>query len=458
MITEHIYAKISKRYLYAPNKRRGVRLVLSSFERSLTAKNGVKIYSYKNPNLHGFYISLFLKGGSMYEEQGDEGITHFLEHVLVRNVNKLFSGRLYSELDRLGIEFNASTYAEMVQFYVCGADKNFCRGAEIISKLLCPIALTREEIDTERRRIKAEIRENDDKNSMSAFAMQTVYPGTTLKNYITGTAKSVSKITRSRLEKYRRDVFTGENVFLYVTGSFTEEDILDLSEKIGAATLFGAVPKRDNVAPVPQNFLKRDANVALKNDDFTMVRFNFDIDMSRVSSPVIDVIYDNLFSGYNSPFFIKMSEERGIFYDISGAVERYKNIGMLYFSFEVREAAIYDAVSMSVEILNSFMSAPLEEGALMKAGYVDNAQMLYDDLRESNFTLAYDSHILDLGYPSLASRRAVYEKITAEDVRRGACEIFSPKNLTLTVKGKKKKIDTERIREILLTLGKKLTR
>ena len=124
-----------------------MRLVMSSFERSLTAKNGVKIYSYKNPNLHGFYISLFLKGGSMYEEQGDEGITHFLEHVLVRNVNKLFSGKLYSELDRLGIEFNASTYAEMVQFYTSGAVKNFKYAAEALTLLFSPIILTAEELD-----------------------------------------------------------------------------------------------------------------------------------------------------------------------------------------------------------------------------------------------------------------------------------------------------------------------
>ena len=92
-------------------------------EQSCKAKNGVSVYCYKNPDLHGFFISLFLKGGSMYEEDKDSGITHFLEHVLVRNVNCLYEGRLYSELDRYGLEFNASTYAEMVQFFVSGSDK-----------------------------------------------------------------------------------------------------------------------------------------------------------------------------------------------------------------------------------------------------------------------------------------------------------------------------------------------
>ena len=69
-----------------------------------------RIYYYKNPALHGFFISLFLREGSVYESAENLGITHFLEHALVRNVNNLRSGELYRELDRLGIEFGASTY------------------------------------------------------------------------------------------------------------------------------------------------------------------------------------------------------------------------------------------------------------------------------------------------------------------------------------------------------------
>ena len=63
--------------------------------KSLIAENGIKIYGYKNPALHGFFISLFFKGGSMYEREEDMGITHFLEHVLVRNVNKLYGMKIY---------------------------------------------------------------------------------------------------------------------------------------------------------------------------------------------------------------------------------------------------------------------------------------------------------------------------------------------------------------------------
>ena len=419
----------------------------------LTAENGIKIYGYRNQSLHGFFISLFFRGGSMYEREEDMGITHFLEHVLVRNVNRLYDLRLYEILDRHGLEFNASTYAEMVQFYLSGATENFRYGAEAAARLLAPIILSKTEIDAERRRIKAEIRENDDKNSMSTFAMGEIFGGTTLRNSITGTNKSVDKITARRLENYRKKEFTKDNLFFFVTGNYSDLDLEYLSDIIGRYSICEPSGElRDNVAPVPSDFGERGARVAVKSGDYTAVRFNFDIDMNKVPSAALDLIYDNLFAGYNSPFFIKMSEERGLFYDITGSTERYRNIGTLYFSFEVKEKDIYEAVKCSVEILRTFKESQLRDGSCMKAGYTDNAGLLFDDARELNFTFAYDTEIMGLGYEDVNERRKVYEKITPEDIRLGASEIFSPDNLILTVKGNKKKIDSERLREICLAL------
>ena len=86
-------------------------------EKRTVAKNGIPVYSFTNEKSHSFYISMFLKAGCMYEREDESGITHFLEHVVIRNINKLMDGRLYRELDKYGLEFNASTYSEMVQFY-----------------------------------------------------------------------------------------------------------------------------------------------------------------------------------------------------------------------------------------------------------------------------------------------------------------------------------------------------
>lgn len=421
-------------------------------EEKRIAKNGIEIYGYKNPSLHGFFISVFLRAGCMYESERDNGITHFLEHILVRNVNKIMDGRLYRELDRHGVEYNASTFSEMVQFYVSGASHNFSFGAEVISRIFSEIILSPSEIDLERKRIKAEIRESDDKNALSSFSNEKVFSDTSLSRPIMGTAKSVSRITKTRLEEYRRSVFTRDNAFIYVTGNYTDADMESLVEIISERTLFEG-EKHTNIAPVPKDFLKRECEVHIKNADYTMARFNFDLDMSRLTVPETDLIYDLLFSGYSSSFFIQMSEEKGLFYDISGSAERYRNIGTLSFSFELKEKDLLSAISLTVDILNQFKETTLPDGELMKAPYVDNAELLYDDLREFNFTMAYDNRIMCLGYPSLKERRKAYDSVSGEDIRRAAREIFKSQNLTFTMKGNKKKIPAEKIKEILGGLG-----
>ena len=268
-------------------------------------KNGVKIYAYKNTAQHGFYLSLFVKAGSMYESEDECGITHFFEHVAVRNVNAVRRGKLYAQLDRYGIDFNASTYSEMVQFYVSGASENFSVGASVITDLLSPLVLSVQEVDAERGRIRAEIRESDDKSSLVSFSSGIVFEETTLARQITGTAKSISRISRKKLEEYRKRILTRENIFFYVTGNFTDADIRGLSEMIERFKITSG-EARSNIAPVPKGFFDRPGTPHVKNADFTMARFTFDLDMSKITMPESDLLYDILLSGYNSDFFIEL--------------------------------------------------------------------------------------------------------------------------------------------------------
>lgn len=422
-------------------------------ENKRESASGIKIYDYRSAASHGFYISLFFRAGSMYEREEECGITHFFEHAAIRNVNCLMGGELYRTLDRCGIEFNASTYSEMVQFYITGARGSFRVAAEIIANLLSPIVLPIEDIATERDRIKAEIREGDERGSLANFTSAIVHKGTSLSRPITGTAGGISRISRARLEAYRRRITTRDNIFFYVTGNVTDEDLDYLASLVGSAELFDG-EKHENIAPVCENFGKRSPAVNVKSADFTMVRFTFDIDMQKISVQASDLLYDLLLGGYNARLFIEMSENRGLCYDLSGAVERYKNIGSFTFTFEVKSGALYDAIELALSILKALGKENIPEDECMKAGYVGGSELLFDDIRELNFTLAYDNHIMDQGYKTLADRAAAYNSVTPDTLSRAARELFRLENLTLTMKGNKKKIDTDRIAALLEKFGK----
>ncbi len=417
-------------------------------ERLYVTKNGIKIYSYRNENAHSFFISMFLRAGSMFEREEDGGITHFLEHISIRNVNALMGGRLYALLDKYGLEFNASTFAEMVQFYTGGSPKNFAVAAEVIASVLSPVVVSPVEVAIERDRIKAEIREGDEKNSLAAFSGSVVFENTSLSRSILGTNKTVSRITKSRLERYRQEVMTSGNIFFYVSGNFTDEDISALAREIERYDVREGEPRR-NIAPVPESFCKRSPEVHIKNGDFTILRLTFDIDMSLVSAPALDLIYDMLISGYNSRLFFELSEKRGIFYDINGQLDKYKNIGVFAFSFEIKEEKLYEALELTLAILTDVKNKIPEESECMKAGYVDNAPMLLDDSRELNFTFGYGNHIMEQNCKNLDDHINSYKRVTPDELQRAMETIFAPENLTVTVKGKKRKIDKARLDGIL---------
>ena len=410
------------------------------------SKCGIPLYVYKNTAQHGFYVSVFARCGSMYESEGDEGITHLLEHCLIRNVNKLYGGTLYAELDAEGMEFNASTYSEMLQFYVTAATGKFSTGMAVLGKLFSPITLSRREMDAEKMRVKAEIRESDDKSSLSSFTAARVFVGTPLAHSIVGTNGSVDAVSLTRLEAYRRTALCSGNVFFYITGNVTDADI---AEALAAIDGFDIVKGEgnSNLAPVPSDFFRRPREVFVKNSDYTAVRLTFDLDMSRMSVAETDLLYDSLITGYNSRLFIELSEKRGLVYDISGNLERYRNVGTLSFFFEVNGRHTEQAVEIVVSVLNSMKSS--EGITCIKAGYTDNAFLLYDDMRELNFTFAYDNHIMSEGYTSVAERRERYAAVTEHRLAELACMLFVRDNLTVTLKADKRRTDTAALGAIL---------
>ena len=172
--------------------------------------------------------------------------------------------------------------------------------------------------------------------------------------------------------------------------------------------------------------------------------------MKKHSSPEIDLLYDMLLSGYDSRLFIELSENRGLFYDLGGSVERYSNIGVLSFGYELKEKDLEAAIGLTFDILAEMKDPARLPERCMKAGYVDNAMMLLDDARELNFTFAYDNHIMNMGFSSVEERRKCYAQVTREDIAALTKELFRPENLTVTIKGSKKKIIPERIRAIAL--------
>ncbi len=425
-------------------------------EKKIETGNGPEIYWYPNCHTHSFCLSLYIRAGCIYESGRDNGITHFMEHMVFRSINRHMDGRMYQILDEKGLYFNGATYKEFIQLYIIGAPQHFTEAADILLKVFEPFCLSAEDIGTEQQRVKSEIREAGDLKSLDHFAGTFVWENTNTANTILGTKGNVSRFTGKRMESYRKDVLRRGNVFLYVTGNVSEKDIGELSEKAQRCRLSAERTPENNCVEVPCSFMARPCRVYVKSSEYYMVQFSFDFMTKRYTTAELALLYDILFSGENSLVHQELSEKRGWIYSYTSALEKYSNIGRIYFSYEIGKKRLQDSVALVFRALSALLDEEtLSERLLwVLPEYTDNAYMIYDDNEGFNWQRAYECHIMGEDYKTIEAGKSAFEAVTPRRLLQIVKEIFRRENLVLSMKGRKQQIDTAGIEELIAGFGR----
>lgn len=400
-----------------------------------TTDGGVKVYSFPTAT-HSFNLSLYIPAGPLFDEPREAGISHFYEHAVFRNINKLMDYKLYSVLDSLGLTLSGATYNELIQFSVQGAPSHFRQGAEILLLALSPFVISKTELDAERERVKREIREDTYSSSVDAMCQKLVWEGTPLGETITGTVGRVSGFSLNKLRDHAEKITGGENIFFYLTGAIDDGDVEWLVEKVNKIPLPKS-EKRENIAKLPPRFFHRSPDLSVKRADYCKVKFAYDVDTTLFPKPVRDLVYDILFQGDTSRVFLELSEKNGYIYSFDANLDEYKNIGSLTLSFETSPAHFLPALQALREIFDGITKDITDsELSLAKVPYLENYLFILDDTESLNWNKAWESHFLGFDYETLEARREAYEKVTVEDVLHCAREIFRPENLSVAVKHK----------------------
>ena len=421
-------------------------------EEKRIAASGIPVFAYRNSALHGFCLSLYVRAGSMYERADRCGETHFVEHIVFRNINARMNGQLYPMLDRCGLSFNAVTYKEFVQFYIVGAKSRFADAVTVFSRLFDPVDLPCKEIDPERMRIKSEIRESEEDTSLEYFSDGIVWNGTSLAQSILGRSKTLDGMGSRYLKDAARRVFSKNNMFFYVTGAVSDEDLSLFCEAM-STPLEETAPLRNNTAPLPSNFQNRPDEIFVKNSADSEIRFSFDFDPVACSHAEIALLHDILFYGECGKIYRELSDRTGLIYSFDSGLERYRNGGVMHLKYEVRPANLLRSVELVCEILQGLKKGLTDELDYVRPLHLDNGEMLLDNAEEFNWNRAYEVHILDCPYSSPSDRIAAFSSVTPERIAQVSREIFRRKNLTVAIKGNQKQIDGDRLLKILEKLG-----
>ncbi len=419
-------------------------------EKHMTTRNGVDVFSFPNPHMHQIYLGVYLRYGSMYEPQSYNGIAHFFEHILFRNINKLYGGAFYRLLGENYIDFNASTYKEMIVLQICFPICKTDFVLEFFEKIFSPIVLSAQEISVERDRIRSEIRESKEFAYMRQLADRTIWADTPLANPIVGTYSSIAKIHKKQLETVRQAIFSQQNMFVYLTGAVPAILPQKLCTVLERQNFSETIPVRGNMAPIPRNFQNRNCTVITREDCFSAMMLCFDMDCTKVIKAERDLLYNVLFSGDFCKFYQSLSEGQGLIYSHDAILEEYRNIGNMRVFLDYAEADFLLMMREIVDVLRSVKQGDFDLECA-KSMYTIGTNLLLDNVSDLNRSLAYESKFLGVPY-SLEESAGIYASITKERISEIAADIFTTDNLVLVVKGNIGEKKIKAAREILAEL------
>ena len=182
------------------------------------------VESHKSPVVS---VQMWVHTGSADEQKGEEGISHFIEHLVFKGSEKYDVGEIASTVEGDGGVLNAYTSFDQTVFYVT-ISKHFAEtGLDVVSQMMGFPSFESDEIDREREVVIEEIKRSQDRpeRQASAALFSTGYAKHPYGIPVIGYEDNIRKVSRETLLDYYHRRYVPENMTLVVVGDFESKDM-----------------------------------------------------------------------------------------------------------------------------------------------------------------------------------------------------------------------------------------
>ena len=191
-------------------------------------------------------VSSWVKTGSINENDNNNGISHFLEHLMFKGTHKHKAGEFDRILEAKGAIVNAATWKDYTFYYVTlpkgENNENFYTAIDLHADMMtdpvipdyemgAPFDVNDKNVTDKRERhvVIEEIRMRKDQPWTKVYnavnnAMYTKHP---YKRDVIGTPEIISQVSQEEVMNYYRTFYSPKNVTTIIAGEFDSQDILD---------------------------------------------------------------------------------------------------------------------------------------------------------------------------------------------------------------------------------------
>lgn len=183
--------------------------------------NGVRVIIEKIPTVRSVSLGIWVGAGSRHEHDGNNGISHFIEHMLFKGTKARSAKQIAESFDHIGGHVNAFTSKEYTCYYARVLDEHASLAMEILADMFFNSLFDEEEIQKERKVIVEEIKMYDDTpdDLVHDLIAKASFHNNPLGYSILGTEEVLNTFTRDTLIDYMRRRYTPSNIVITAAGN-----------------------------------------------------------------------------------------------------------------------------------------------------------------------------------------------------------------------------------------------
>lgn len=314
-------------------------------ENTIILPNGLKVITIKKDTRLAS-INIGVNIGSLYEDEKELGMSHFVEHMLFKGTKNRSNEQLNRELEFLGGDYNAYTdYISTVYSITC-LDEEFEKGIELLSDMILNSSFDEKEMKKEKGVVLSEIKsDKDDIEDLSiSRTHEYAFDKSALRNSITGTEEHVKGFKRKQVYDFYKKYYTPDNCVIVTVSAFSHEQmqkiITDLFGKWeGKSHKKAKIIKEEN-----KNIVKTTYKSQIEQGTVTYL-YAFKEVCEKDKLPLKILSY-KLAESSNSILFRELREERGLAYDVYSQMDLDENVNTMNIFTSVREESIDEVIEV----------------------------------------------------------------------------------------------------------------
>ncbi len=403
-----------------------------------TFNNGLKMVICKMEGLASVSAGVMVKTGSINENDQDNGISHFIEHVLFKGTEKRSAFDISDQIDSVGAQINAFTSKEMTCYYTKSTTERLDVCLDVLADIFFNSVFDEKEIDRERGVVLEEINMSEDtpEDVCADLLAKSYYGGQGLGRTILGSAENIKKFSREDIQKYLDKYYTADNTVISIAGNVDIDKTVEMVEKFFAEKFIRKTSQPQIITEfhAPEN-LFRYKDIEQSHIAMAMPAVRF-VDEDSDALNIANIIFGG---GMSSRLFQTIREKLGLAYSVYSYISQYKNVGTLEIYAGVNTPSRDKAFEAILEEISKFSTGEIAEKEFLRGKEQFKSAFVFGKEGTASQMMVYGRYLLYMNLEFDFDRRITQiDSVNLDAVKRVASKYFNAEKMATATVGTNK--------------------